>query len=289
MLLQDATGRFLVSPTTRPRSLVSRARKPSRTSFLADHPASFDPSFFMRIRGRKGVSRPARNRPPVSDRLFSRRSFGAMSSNRGRDTVLHGDTAMRFIKAVAIVLVASAFPEGRAQVVGSDAGTSDRRDCSRASERSRRAGSPGSLAVFAPTASAVVAGKSDGGSDVAVVAAGRPRSRPRRGVRARWLLRNGTIQGRGYRQAAHECRAMGRGGQTEAARRADRWARAATAHRATGRDGGADDTRGEFPGVRCPGPDPFSRHAGTGRAGRDRSSSPAAVCWRRRPAGAGSN
>ena len=51
---------------------------------------------------------------------------------------------------------------------------------------------------------------------------------------------------------------------------------------------GANDARGEFPGVRCACHDALSRHGGRRPSGCDRSSSRAAVCWRRRPAGAGS-
>jgi hypothetical protein len=80
--------------------------------------------------------------------------------------------AMRFICAVVIVLVAGV-PRVRAQVGRADAGTGDRARLIDGAREVAGPGSPGSLAVFAPTASAVVVGKSDGGSDVAVIASGR--------------------------------------------------------------------------------------------------------------------
>ncbi len=79
---------------------------------------------------------------------------------------------MRFIGALVIVLVAG-LSYVRAQVGGSTAGTNDRARMIEGVREVAAPGSPGSLAVFAPTASAVVVGKSDGGSDVAVIASGR--------------------------------------------------------------------------------------------------------------------
>jgi hypothetical protein len=79
---------------------------------------------------------------------------------------------MRVLSAVLIVLVAGV-QDVRAQVGEVDSKIPDRAPLVEGVREVAAPGSPGSLAVFAPTASAVVTGKSDGGSDVAVIAAAR--------------------------------------------------------------------------------------------------------------------
>ena len=75
---------------------------------------------------------------------------------------------MRFIFTVAILLFA-----GVSDVLAQAGGSSDRAQLMEGVREVPSPGSPGSLAVFAPTATALVTGTSDGGSDVAVIACGR--------------------------------------------------------------------------------------------------------------------
>jgi hypothetical protein len=92
-------------------------------------------------------------------------------SGRVRQTILqrklpHG------IWAFLIILIAGC-QEGRAQVGGGDRGTGNRARLVEGVREVAAPGSPGSLVVFAPTASAIVVGKSDGDSEVAVIASAR--------------------------------------------------------------------------------------------------------------------
>ena len=77
---------------------------------------------------------------------------------------------MRRAWTVAIILLAG-LPQGRAQVGGTDAGSPDRARLIDGVREVAAPGAPGSLVVFAPTASPIVAGGSGGGSEVAVIAA----------------------------------------------------------------------------------------------------------------------
>ena len=77
---------------------------------------------------------------------------------------------MRVLSAILIVLVAGV-QDIRAQVGELDSKTSDRARLIEGVREVAAPGSPGSLAVYAATASSVVTGKSHGGSDVAVIAA----------------------------------------------------------------------------------------------------------------------
>ena len=79
---------------------------------------------------------------------------------------------MRAICAV-VLLLPLGVTDAPAQAGGPAAGASDRTQLVEGVREVAAPGSPGSLAVYAPTASVVVAGGSDGGSDVAVVACGR--------------------------------------------------------------------------------------------------------------------
>ena len=78
---------------------------------------------------------------------------------------------MRWVWIVLIVLLSGA-KVGRGQIGGTDAGSPDRARLINGVSEVAAPGSPGSLAVFASTASAVVVGKAGGGSEVAVVASG---------------------------------------------------------------------------------------------------------------------
>jgi hypothetical protein len=78
---------------------------------------------------------------------------------------------MRYI--CIVILSLACVPDAPAQVGGAAAGSSDRARLIEGVRGVAAPGSPGSLAVFARTASPLVTGTSDGGSDVAVIACGR--------------------------------------------------------------------------------------------------------------------
>ena len=77
----------------------------------------------------------------------------------------------RMLVSIAIVFVAGS-PLTRAQVGNAEKGRGDRARLVEGVREIAAPGSPGSLAVYAPTANAVVVGNSDGGGQVAVIASG---------------------------------------------------------------------------------------------------------------------